>query len=189
MKLIKGNACLSIVSFVAFVSNSRYSYDGGKEPMSTNLTDFPDTVFPSRDDEELAIASSRSIAKFVSSESDSPLTLRVSTQGGDETVVSVPAAAFRLLGHILNEMAKGNAITLLPVHTALTTQQAAELLGVSRPFIVEQLDKGNIPYRKVGTHRRVLLQDLMEYKRSMDRKRLETLDELAAEAQKLGLGY
>lgn len=182
-------ACFSIVSFIAFAANGRYSCDGGKDPMSTNLTDFPDTVSPSRDDEELALASSRSIAKIVSNDSESPLTLRVSTQGGDETVVAVPATAFRLLGHILNEMAKGNAITLFPVLAELTTQQAAELLGVSRPFIVEQLEKGNIPYRKVGTHRRVLLQDLMEYKRSMDRKRLETLDELAAEAQKLGLGY
>jgi excisionase family DNA binding protein len=135
------------------------------------------------------MASSRSIAKIVSNESDSPLVLRVSTQGGDETVVSVPATAFKLLGLILNEMAKGNAIALFPVHAELTTQQAAELLGVSRPFIVEQLEKGNIPYRKVGTHRRVLFQDLMEYKRSMDHKRLESLDELAAEAQRLDLGY
>jgi excisionase family DNA binding protein len=157
--------------------------------MSTNLTDFADTVSPSRDDEELAMASSRSIAKIVSNESDSPLVLRVSTHGGDETVVSVPATAFKLLGLILNEMAKGNAIAIFPVHAELTTQQAAELLGVSRPFIVEQLEKGNIPYRKVGTHRRVLFQDLMEYKRSMDHKRLESLDELAAEAQRLGLGY
>ena len=157
--------------------------------MSTILNDFPDAVSPSRDDEELAIVSSRSIAKIVSSKSDSPLSLRVSTQGGEETVVCVPAAAFKLLGDILNEMAKGNAVTLIPVHAELTTQQAAELLGVSRPFIVEQLEKGNIPFRKVGTHRRVLFRDLMEYKRSMDRKRLESLDELAAEAQKLGLGY
>ena len=157
--------------------------------MSTNLTDFADTVSPSRDDEELAMASSRSIAKIVSNESDSPLVLRVSTHGGDETVVSVPATAFKLLGLILNEMAKGNAIALFPVHAELTAQQAAELLGVSRPFIVEQLEKGNIPYRKVGTHRRVLFQDLMEYKRSMDHKRLESLDELAAEAQRLDLGY
>jgi excisionase family DNA binding protein len=157
--------------------------------MSTNLTDFADTVSPSRDDEELAMASSRSIAKIVSNESDSPLVLRVSTHGGDETVVSVPATAFKLLGLILNEMANGNAIALLPVNAELTTQQAAELLGVSRPFIVEQLEKGNIPYRKVGTHRRVLFQDLMEYKRSMDHKRLESLDELAAEAQRLDLGY
>ena len=157
--------------------------------MSTNLTDFADTVSPSRDDEELAMASSRSIAKIVSNESDSPLVLRVSTHGGDETVVSVPATAFKLLGLILNEMAKGNAIALFPVHAELTTQQAAELLGVSRPFIVEQLEKGNIPYRNVGTLRRVLFQDLMEYKRSMDHKRLESLDELAAEAQRLDLGY
>ena len=157
--------------------------------MSTILNDFPDAVSPSRDDEELAIASSRSIAKIVSSKLDSPLSLRVSTQGGGETVVSVPATAFKLLGDILNEMAKGNAVTLIPVHAELTTQQAAELLGVSRPFIVEQLEKGNIPFRKVGTHRRVVFRDLMEYKRSMDRKRLESLHELAAETQKLGLGY
>ncbi|MFM7163237.1 MAG: helix-turn-helix domain-containing protein [Planctomycetaceae bacterium] len=157
--------------------------------MSDTLNDFSTAVSPSRDDEALAMESSRSIAKLVANKSDLPLTLRVSNLSGEETVVSVPAAAFKLLGQILDEMAKGNAVTLFPVHAELTTQQAAELLGVSRPFVVEQLEQGLIPYRKVGKHRRVLVKDLMDYRRSMDRKRLESLDELAAEAQRLGLGY
>ena len=67
--------------------------------------------------------------------------------------MSLLAAAFKQLWDILNEMAKGNAVTLIPVRAELTTQQAAESLGVSRPFMVEQLEKGNIRFRKVGTYR------------------------------------
>lgn len=157
--------------------------------MAVILSEFPETIAPTQADEALAQTSTRSIARIVSEKPNTPLSLRISASGGEETVVTIPAAAFRLLGEILNQMAKGNAITLIPVHAELTTQQAAELLGVSRPFVVEQLEKGQIPYRKVGTHRRILFRDLMEYKRSMDQKRLDSLDELAAEAQKLNLGY
>ena len=85
--------------------------------------------------------------------------------------------------------AAGNAVTLIPVHAELTTQQAAQILNVSRPFLIEQLEKSVIPYRKVGTHRRVMFKDLMEYKQTMDRNRLNALEELSAIDQELGLGY
>ena len=103
--------------------------------------------------------------------------------------ITLPASAVGLLVEMLSEMAEGNAIALTPIHAELTTRQAAELLGVSRPFLVKQLEAGLIPFRKVGAHRRVLVKDLSAYKRQIDRKRLETLDQLAAQAQELDMGY
>ena len=139
-------------------------------------------VTPSGDDVQLAKISSRRLAPF----QNHNLNVRLAETG---ELVELPAAAVRLLVDLLAAMAEGNAVTLLPIHAELTTQQAADLLGVSRPFLIQQMEAGVIPYRKVGTHRRVLFSDTMRYKHEIDRQRHEALDELAAQAQDLGMGY
>ena len=101
----------------------------------------------------------------------------------------LPSAIVRMVQHILTEMAQGNAVTVMPMNAELTTQEAAEFLNVSRPFIVKQIEAGTIPHRKVGTHRRISMQALLDYKKQIDRARHQSLDELAVETQKLGLGY
>jgi len=114
--------------------------------------------------------------------------LRIRIQDGDEPDLELPAAAVHLLVHLLTQMAEGNAVTLIPVHAQLTSQQAADVLGVSRPFLVKLLDDKKIPFHKVGTHRRVLFRDLMAYKAKVDEQRHEALDELARQSQDLDMG-
>jgi excisionase family DNA binding protein len=156
--------------------------------MATMLSEFSETVTPTPDDSRLAQESSRRLAKLLGSR-ENKLRLRIQQDDEPEETIAIPLAAFRLLADILTEMAKGNAVTLVPIHAELTTQQAADLINVSRPFLIEQLEKGAIPFRKVGKHRRVLFQDLMAYKQEMDQNRLKALDELSAQAQEPGMGH
>jgi len=163
-----------------------------------SIADYPDADAPTPEETILARESSRALSRLAlqlgsggqAAKPTSSIRLQIQAEGASSTeVVSIPTSAFRLLMDILNQMAMGNAITLIPVHAELTTQQAAELLNVSRPYLVRLIEDGKLPCRLVGTHRRVLFSDLMSYKRTIDRDRLSVLEELSAEAQDLGLGY
>ena len=144
-------------------------------------------VAPTETEALLARETSRLLASHVRSRQHLRIRIMDDEQTGD--VLSLPASAVRLLLDILTEMAQGNAVTLIPVHAELTTQQAADLLNVSRPHLVSLLDDGKIPHRKVGAHRRVLFQDLMAYKKRIDHAREKVLDQLVEDAQELDMGY
>lgn len=101
--------------------------------------------------------------------------------------IELPPSLHRLIATIVHELAQDNAVTLAAVHADLTTQQAADLLNVSRPFLVNLLESGAIPFHKVGTHRRVRLQDVMSYRQTRGQERRTALAEMAREAQELGL--
>lgn len=131
--------------------------------------------------------SSIAIAGFVHGE-EQTITLRLLDQRtGEQVEAPVAATALRLLTQALAEMADGHAVALLPVDTELSTQQAADLLGVSRPYVVKLLEEGRIPYRKVGAQRRVRSEALRRYVKDYQNHAGQALADMAAEAQRLGL--
>ena len=109
--------------------------------------------------------------------------------GHSEQRVHLPASAVQMLMDILVNISQGNAVQVVPVHAELTTQQAADILMVSRPYLVKLLDEKKIEHRKVGSHRRIRYNDLLKFKEQEERARKAVLDELAAEAQELDMGY
>ena len=151
--------------------------------MNAVLRELP-PVLPTRQDAELARTSSRLLAPRIG---QGP-TARVRVVDGDGEI-EVPVAALRMLVDILANMAEGNAISLVPIHAELTTQQAADFLGVSRPYLVGVLEQGEIPHHKVGTHRRIFFRDLMDYRRTRMAQSQAALEALTEQAQKLGMGY
>lgn len=116
-------------------------------------------------------------------------TARLRVIDGDDEMIEVPVAALRMLVDILANMAEGNAVSIVPIHAELTTQQAADFLGVSRPYLVGLVERGELPHHKVGTHRRIYFQDLMHYREKRMGQSKAALDALAAQAQHLGMGY
>lgn len=143
-------------------------------------------VAPTEDESVLAKESSRQLARFIGKARE----FRVQPRDGKSTEsIVLPLPAVRLLAEILTQMAQGNAVTLIPVHAELTTQQAADLLNVSRPFIVKLLEQKKLPFRKVGKHRRIRFSDVLLFQQRSDAERRAALEKLVAEGQELNMGY
>lgn len=145
---------------------------------------FDETFVPSENDTEKAKAFSRILARKIAPES------RVTIQReNDGEAIEIPRTVFSVLMKVLAVMSEGKAFTLIPMDEELTTQQAADILNVSRPYLNKVLDLGDIPHRKVGRNRRIKFSDLLDYKKLQESKSKIALQELADEAQELGMGY
>ena len=144
------------------------------------------SVQPGEVESETAARALRRIKDYLARHPNQPGDIEVIVEHGEPALV-LPRATVTLFAHILAQLAEGRGVSIVPSQAELTTQQAADLLNVSRPFLIGLLDKGRIPHRKVGRHRRITLSDLMEYKRLDDAERRKAADELSELSQELGL--
>ncbi|RCK44071.1 excisionase [Thalassospira profundimaris] len=141
---------------------------------------------PSAQDAAIARVSGQALSRYA--QTKSPLKLRI-TDAEQAEPIELPAGAVALLMEILETMAAGRGVTIIPENAELTTVQAADILNVSRPFLIKLLEENKIPFRKVGKHRRIRMEDVMTYKTRIDQEREAVLDQLAADAQEQDMGY
>lgn len=147
-----------------------------------------DTVIQktTRKDQKIASeALSRLTATTTSTEKDDVVQISIQRSGE----VTVPKTVIDLLFRIVSNMAEGRSITIISSGEEISTQQAAEVLNVSRPHLVKLLERGDIPYKRTGSHRKILLKDVMTYDSKLRRQRKKSLKLLADQAQELKLGY
>ncbi len=152
-------------------------------PMNTTMHP---TTLPSEQEAELARTSGRDLSVVLSSRAENQQ-FDFRDDRGEVRTVTLPTSFVRLMVDALAEIGKGNAVSIIPIHAELTSQEAADVLNVSRPYLIQLLDKGEIPFRKVNTHRRIRYDDVMAYKNRVDADRRAALEELAALDQEIGL--
>jgi len=147
-------------------------------------------VRPAAQDVTAAVAALPHVRDYLTSHPDSQVVrLRVddANDTDGEEVLTLPRGALELLARVLAHMANGQGVSVVPANAELTTQQAADLLNVSRPFLIGLLNAGQIDYRLVGTHRRIRAESLMAFIRADDQRRRQVADELTALNQDMGL--
>ena len=117
------------------------------------------------------------------------VSITLTTDTGEHPVVEVPPAALKLIGQLLGAMSEGRPISLVASSQEFSTVEAAHFLNVSRPFVIKEIDAGRLPYRMVGTHRRVAFEDLIAYARRMRERQEVALERMVENARELGLEY
>jgi excisionase family DNA binding protein len=146
------------------------------------------TSLPLDGEVKAALLGQRELAAFLSTQFETQR-IEIFDKENRAHQVEVPTSALRLLVDILGELAIGNAVKIVPIHAELTSQEAADLLNVSRPHLVKLLEAGELPFHKTGRHRRVLFSDLMQFKQRREQSSQDAMEELARQAQELGMGY
>jgi excisionase family DNA binding protein len=142
------------------------------------------SIEPGSVDSEVAGRAARRISDYLSSHPDEDLIEALGEVGSDALVIPRPTVV--MLAQVLDLLANGQGVQIIPKDAELTTQQAADVLNVSRPYVIGLLESGQIPFRKVGRHRRITFEALMEYKRKDDLQRRAAADDLADLSQELG---
>ncbi|WP_343530228.1 helix-turn-helix domain-containing protein [Yokenella regensburgei] len=150
------------------------------------MTTTNNVMLPDSRESELAQRSQRELEAYLSTCFE---TQRISIHGDDDKThtMELPTSAMTMLVEILGELAAGNAVQIVPVQAELTTQEAANILNVSRPHMVKLLEEGQLPFHKIGRHRRILFADLMKYKSKREHESLDAMQALADQAQDLGM--
>lgn len=153
-----------------------------------NATTHDKVALPAPGEKQAATEGQRALAAYLSTQSDTQL-IQITSTDGQLHPIELPTSALRLLQEVLAELALGNAVKVVPVHAELTTQEAADLLNVSRPYVVQLMESGQLPFHKAGTHRRVKFADLQAYKAQRDQTSANAMSDLGALDQELGMGY
>ncbi len=152
--------------------------------MNSQVQDF----IPSKEESMLASKALTSLSKLIEGRRVAPKVVPLASLSKLKEI-GMPIGVFELILELLNQVAQGRSVTIIPSNKEFTTQEAADLLNVSRPFVIKLLEEGKIPFHKVGAHRRIKAQDLMTYRRKSEEESTEAFQELAEISQKLGLGY
>lgn len=152
------------------------------------ITNQPRMTLPVAREVQAAVQGQRALAAFLATQFETQR-IQIFDAQNEAHQVELPTSALRLLVDILAELADGNAVKVVPVHAELTTQEAADLLNVSRPHLVKLLEEGALAFHRTGKHRRVRFADLMAFKEARSRESEDAMAFLTQQAQELGMGY